>query len=355
MSAAPWYNPAWRYRCKITIPAAQLTGVLTDHPVYVPGSVLPAAVYTGAQANGNDLLFTASDGTTKLAHERVHWVPASSGAELHFKAPSLTNLVANEFYLYWGNPTCASQASAAAVWSNGYAGVFHLGESGAGGAGAGVYVNSVTGAATGLDYVDPGTKSGKLYGTGGETFDGSNDYIDTAIALAAGTFSLSFWAARGADEQFLFGANAGDNRRAYFGVSGGNRLYVGAGNASVNTIDPGVAIPATWAYYVLSADGSTATPYMNGAAYATTAYAWAEGTMGRSIYIGDVNAASTAPLAGTADEFRISTVARAAAWIAADYANQNSPATFLTVGGVEQPSSPLHRLNAYGRYRRRTR
>ncbi|GAG94589.1 unnamed protein product, partial [marine sediment metagenome] len=38
---------------------------------------------------------------------------------------------------------------------------------------------------------------------------------------------------------------------------------------------------------------------------------------------------------GTTDEYRISNIARSADWIATEYANQNTPGTFLSVGPQE--------------------
>lgn len=40
---------------------------------------------------------------------------------------------------------------------------------------------------------------------------------------------------------------------------------------------------------------------------------------------------------GTIDELRIATVARTSGWIATEYANQSSPATFYTVGPEQTP------------------
>lgn len=75
---AAWYNPAWGYRKAVLInskpdagdcgtgtcvPAAQV-----NFPVLV-SLASDAALAARAQDDGDDILFTAADGTTQLAHE----------------------------------------------------------------------------------------------------------------------------------------------------------------------------------------------------------------------------------------------------------------------------------------------
>src|SRR3990170_4488606 len=54
---AAWYNPSWPYRQKITDPAN--------------------SVFANAQGSGNDILFTAADGSTKLNHEIERFDPTA--------------------------------------------------------------------------------------------------------------------------------------------------------------------------------------------------------------------------------------------------------------------------------------
>src|SRR5438552_2739405 len=69
LQAQSWYNTAWTNRKPITIYHGQVSGSsnLTNFPVLIS---LPSDsnLATGAQSSGNDILFTASDGTTKLNH-----------------------------------------------------------------------------------------------------------------------------------------------------------------------------------------------------------------------------------------------------------------------------------------------
>lgn len=60
-----WYNSDWLYRKKITLKQASST--LSNFPVLV--SLSDTDLAARAQADGDDILFTSSDGTTKIPHE----------------------------------------------------------------------------------------------------------------------------------------------------------------------------------------------------------------------------------------------------------------------------------------------
>lgn len=85
-----WYNSAWRFRKKLTIPAASVTGsgALTAFPLTVVlGS--DSDVVAGAHRTGKDILFTSSDGTTKIPHDLIpkqQWL-SRRGATIWFTWP----------------------------------------------------------------------------------------------------------------------------------------------------------------------------------------------------------------------------------------------------------------------------
>ena len=54
-----------------------------------------------------------------------------------------------------------------------------------------------------------------------------------------------------------------------------------------------------------------------------------------SNYIGKSHRAGDSYFDGKFDEFRLSSTARSADWIATEYANQNSPSTFFTISAPE--------------------
>jgi hypothetical protein len=66
----PWYNASWLYRKKLTVAAASVHGssVLAGVPVFFEPSD-DSDIVANARADGKDLVFTSSDGTTQLPHE----------------------------------------------------------------------------------------------------------------------------------------------------------------------------------------------------------------------------------------------------------------------------------------------
>jgi len=65
---AAWYNSNWLYRKAITIDSSKVSATLSNFPVLV-SIASDSDLASKAQSDANDILFTLSDGTTKLAHE----------------------------------------------------------------------------------------------------------------------------------------------------------------------------------------------------------------------------------------------------------------------------------------------
>src|SRR5687767_8653775 len=79
LEAQGWYSTSWLYRKTVTInrTRVQASTPLPDFPVLI-SLTADADLAARAQSSGNDLVFTASDGVTKLSHEIERYV-ASSG------------------------------------------------------------------------------------------------------------------------------------------------------------------------------------------------------------------------------------------------------------------------------------
>ena len=84
--AQEWYNSAWTSRQEITIDsdnaAYGLSGSLNGFPYLVKLTDGANDLFGVAQSSGNDILFTASDGTTKLPHEIENYNDAGGSEEL---------------------------------------------------------------------------------------------------------------------------------------------------------------------------------------------------------------------------------------------------------------------------------
>ena len=106
-SSGAWYNSAWGYRNAITVTNGS-GGALTNFQINVQlGSGFP---FSSANANGSDVLFTASDGVTLIPFWLETWNPGQSAASLWVNVPSIPT-TGTTIYMYYGNPSASSLSS----------------------------------------------------------------------------------------------------------------------------------------------------------------------------------------------------------------------------------------------------
>ena len=83
-----------------------------------------ASLMSNAQASGNDILFTAADGTTKLNHEMELYNSASGQLLAWVQVPVLSP--GTVIYMYYGNATAGAQQNQHGVWDTSFSMVQHL-------------------------------------------------------------------------------------------------------------------------------------------------------------------------------------------------------------------------------------
>ena len=88
-------------------------------------------VFTRAQASGNDILFTAADGTTKLNHEIERFDPTAKVLLAWVRVPSISSTVNTDIYMYYGNGSASNQQNVNGTWDSDFVMVNHLHETGA--------------------------------------------------------------------------------------------------------------------------------------------------------------------------------------------------------------------------------
>ncbi|UCF61595.1 MAG: DUF2341 domain-containing protein, partial [Anaerolineaceae bacterium] len=125
---ADWYDADWAYRKKITIDSSLVTANIINFPVLI-SLTSDSNLANDAQNDGDDILFTSSNGTTKLSHE-IESFNDSSGELQAWVKTNLSSISDTELYMYYGNGSVGSQEDVANVWTNGYIGVWHLDETG---------------------------------------------------------------------------------------------------------------------------------------------------------------------------------------------------------------------------------
>jgi len=112
-----WYATAWHRRKSITISSQIVEGnePLFGFPLEVRRTDPDFAKHV--QPNGDDLLFTAADGQTKLCHEIRHWDHSAGRLVAVVKIPRLSPTDDTVIFLYYGNPACSNQQDVAGRWS----------------------------------------------------------------------------------------------------------------------------------------------------------------------------------------------------------------------------------------------
>ncbi|WP_167975071.1 DUF2341 domain-containing protein [Lentzea indica] len=342
-----WYNSGWRYRKAITIDRTKVGASLTNFPFLV--SRTDSDLAARAQSSGNDILFTSSDGVTKINHQIETYTSGTGTLVGWVKVPSLSTTADTVIYMYYGNASAGDQQTAGAVWDSGFTGVWHLSEGptstvpqfkdSTGNANHGTAQGSIPSGAQVAGKVD-----------GSITLDGTNDYISTTNqATVPNTVTVEAWFKTStASGKKIVGyasdqtgtTEANYDRMLWVGTDGKLRFGVYDGvlriGASAGTVTDGAWHHAVGVYDNVA---QTLTLYLDGAVSSSVATGttpqsytgwWRIGSY--MMYAGWTNSAA-GYFPGSVDEVRVSTTARSAGWITTEYNSQSSPSTFSSTAG----------------------
>ena len=328
--ADAWYS-SYLYRQAVVLDEALITGTsnLTNFPVLVKITDNNIKV-TGAggkvtNSNGYDIIFT-DDLDNILAHEIESYDSINGVITAWVKVPTLYYNSDTTILMYYGNSGIStSQENKTGVWSNGYAGVWHLGAN----------LNDSTSNA------NNGTNVGATTGVAGAignaiSSNGASGRVTVAnhASLKPSNVTISAWVYRnGAQDSWgkiaFFGQNA-VNPWGPYGIQFNNTsdTQLSGQIASSTTSYPINATSSTlndltWAYVAETYDGSTQKLYFNNdtpySAVINVTIADYDSTNGLGIG-GRYDGNSSQAFLGSVDEVRISNVARTADWIQAEYA-----------------------------------
>ncbi len=339
--AQGWYNSSWLHRKIITIDYTKVgTGPHTNFPVLV--SRTDADLQSKAQADADDILFTSSDGTTKLDHQIESYSSATGAIVAWVRIPSLSSSSNTVVYMYYGNASASSQQNATGAWESNFKAVWHLAET-VGGAEA--LKDATTNGNHGTTQGSPINLGVTSKIAGGVTLDGSNDYISTKSQYTnPQTLTISAWfktSVAGGKKIFGYeltqtgtGSTSWD-RQLWIGADG--KLRSGVYDGAVREVATGgTYYNGAWHYAVLTHASNTLKLYVDGASVGSLATSGAEvfnGWFRMGAYkASGWTSGSDGYFNGSIDEARIAFVERSAAWVLTEYNNQNSPATFYTVG-----------------------
>ena len=347
----PWVNDcSWRKRKMITIDHTKVSGTLSNFPVLINLGG-DSDLMNSAQSDGDDIFFTAADGTTKLSHEIESY---SNGALIAWvNVTTLSSVSDTVLYMYYGDPYSPSQANPTGVWDSNYMAVWHLDEPVTDESTSGVHYDSTSNGNNGAQHNNgPGT--GEI--DGAQSFDGTDYILGPDASSLDMTSQLTM-------EAWVNLANAANNQKIVGKTSSNPSGVTGAGY--ILGVQSNGLYPEIW-------DKSSHYTFTSGTvpnnAWTHLAVTWATG----GNFIGYVNgtqvnsiAASSNPINETAtqeerigvapylippqqyyvtgllDEIRLSKIARSPQWIQTEYTNQNSPSTFYSLAGEEAaPCAP---------------
>ena len=356
---------------------------LADFPVLVKVSTngIPGFLYTDCRKpDGEDLRFSDSEGNL-LASEVDTWDPDGESL-IWVKVPSLSaNTVITAYY---GNEF-APVVDPKAVWSNGYAGVWHLGESARpllnSTATAGVDFTRSNNSASSPGYYDDCIGFAQSGAAGGAVKFSAYTGDDEAKRVRGGliaydkqnklcgfnAISLEIWAK--VDEldttgqRFLlarrvtvgsaklrpYNVTYNKNRKAGAAFGLDNGLNDAKSDASHASAVMSESLDGSWNYHCFQYDKTMTyhTNYLNGAYSArisnNTGYSILAPPAESFICLGNDNAPNSAystnppqVFNGAVDELRISNVVRSDAWVKATYDTIKNNATFTTYGSVRE-------------------
>ena len=342
----------WAHRRMLTISAAAVEapdseGTLSDVPVLIstPADALLAAT---AQADGDDVLFTADDGLTVLAHEIEHY-DDTGRLVAWVKIPLLSENIDTSIYLYYGNAAVGPQALGPQVWTSSYESVFHLSQD----PGPGV-VGDISDATTKHDGTATPTMETDDLVAGqvgnGIRFNGTNERIAVGSTSFGNELTISAWInLSNMNNIKTIAANSTSG-----GDTDGFRFFVNHHNTQDGTVlfetgndnngakahtFPAVISANNWYHVAAVVDraSGTTTIYINGVDETETSSTRSDFLESSDWELGRMENDEW-QFEGTLDELRTATTLRSAEWITTTYRSQSNPAGF--VGWGSEQTSP---------------
>ena len=339
-------------RKKLTIDQTKIdTANLTNFPVLVKITA-DGDIGSVSNADGFDIRFTSTDGTTLLKYERESFAIVSDVANGCFwvKIPTVTYNADTEFYIYYRAIDTADGADHENAWDSNFKMVQHMKD------------NTTSSILDSTSNDNDGTKkaANQPIQTDGEIakaqlFDyTNNEYINVAdsasLDITSGITLETIWKSPasfsgGWLSWFMkqFWTNVGGD--GSFGLMGHAALlrFVHNGLNSAYT-DLAVSFDTNTVYHIaVTYQGDHVYFYVNGANVGNAARTGAILTNNYPCFLGSTYRASNTtfyyPIEGTLDEMRISNIGRNDSWMKASYNSGNN--SLLTYGDEEEQGTNI--------------
>ena len=255
----------------ITIHGSSVEAAQTSFPVLIKITDSTNPVFSHAQSNGQDILFTASDEATKLSHQMDYYNSATSTMCAWVKVPTLNSGTNTILYMYYGSSNAASQQATSAVWDSNYISVHHFSQA------TGFDPDSTSNANS--QYGGTVDAQALYYGPLGlaDRLNGMSNSIEVTMSgatIAAG--AVTVWASFDADnatknknEIFFFNSSKNNNRVFMHILPTSEAYYVSFANSGGGSyptaINSGYTVPLhQWHAYAMTWSGTQCAIYVDG-------------------------------------------------------------------------------------------
>ena len=342
------FTEGWQYRKMVTIDHSQVIEPLSDFPVYI--QTVDNDLKNHAQSDGDDILFMDGTGVAHRLWFETETYDQSTGTLVAWvKLPSLNVIDDTMFYLYYGNAEVTSQQFPEQVWDDPYRAVWHLNN------------NPIEGIIDSTLNNNDGTSQGGMTSSDlvtGKTgpcldFDGINDCISfSEFTESMNTGTCIAWIKTTSDEigvvwgeakktvdkpYMAFGKYSNDKLWFARDIFGSTSNYQGFKSIAMND---GQWHQVAW---LSKGSGNGNSFYFDGQ---QTSLSWQDGYDPNGMWFDDqyTDTQSIGALdrpnsrshwTGLLDEIRIADTPISSAWIATEYANQNTPSSFYSIGPEE--------------------
>ncbi len=339
-----WYNNNWESRKKITIDGTKIATTTDNFPVLI--DITDTSLSGRAQADGDDILFTDDNGTTKLPHE-IELYTSTSGRLVAWVKVSIASSTNKAIYMYYGNSATSSEQLATSVWDASYKMVHHFEETtNCSASSTDSTINAKHASCLGNVLATSTGKIGgaKAFSTSTATYD---YYLNSngAASVATGSISVSGWmkyayaTTSGARTIFsLSDLNSNNDVTLNYNNTTGRitfAVWTTAGNKSMSSNESSFNA-GQWYHIVGTYESSVNSKiYIDGQLSTTSAALVGRGvTAAVTLHYGKFWNGTSA-FGGVLDELRTYKGTLSAGWVATEYNNQNSPSTFYSVGSEQ--------------------
>ncbi|MEK7129903.1 MAG: DUF2341 domain-containing protein, partial [Patescibacteria group bacterium] len=195
------FPTGYTYRRLIDITDAQVSsGPHTNFPIVVSSTIADLKTTANGgdvtDAEGDDIIFTASDGTTQLAHEVEKYTATTGELVAWVRVPSLATT--SQIYMYYGNSSVTTfqgnvtSNGVTGVWDSNYKAAWHLKETGSPPA---TWADSTSNARTLTTFNNPIAQASGKIGNSMEVDTTDNDGADASdqVDFDVAPFTISAW------------------------------------------------------------------------------------------------------------------------------------------------------------------